>query len=116
MRVTLRDGARFIRLRSGGPVAEAAVSVVDDWQGRGVGRALLAALAERAHAEGVERFQATVMRSNRAMLETFRRVGAVEVTRRDLDALEICVELAVSEVGRVVVAADRPGVVAHDQL
>src|SRR3954471_9862410 len=27
--------ARFIRLEPGGPVAEAAVSVVDDWQGRG---------------------------------------------------------------------------------
>src|SRR3954449_11483487 len=41
--------ARLIRLRPGGPVAEAAVAVVDDWQGRGVGRALLQALVERSH-------------------------------------------------------------------
>src|SRR3954469_24285679 len=89
--------ARFIRLKPGGPVAEAAVSVVDHWQGRGVGRALLSALVDRAHAEGVERFQATLLRSNRAMLEAFRRVGAVEVTGRELDTMEICVELLVSE-------------------
>src|SRR3954471_17853681 len=108
--------ARFIRLRPGGPVAEAAVSVVDDWQGRGVGRVLLDALVDRAHEEGVERFQASVLPSNRAMLEAFRRVGAVEVTRRELDALEICVELPLSEVRRVVVAAHRPGVAEHDQL
>src|SRR3954465_14853560 len=108
--------ARFIRLEPGSPVAEAAVAVVDDWQSRGVGRALLEALVERAHEEGVERFQATVLRSNRAMLEAFRRVGAVEVTRRELDALEICIELEVSQVSRVVVAADRPAVGADDDL
>jgi len=108
--------ARFIRLRPGGPVAEAAVSVVDDWQGRGVGRALLSALVDRAHEEGVERFQATLLRTNRGMLEAFRRIGAVEVTRRELDEMEICVELPVSEVGRVVVGADDPVAAQHDQL
>jgi GNAT superfamily N-acetyltransferase len=108
--------ARFIRLRPGGPVAEAAVSVVDDWQGRGVGRALLAALVDRAHQEGVERWQATLLRSNRAMLEAFRRVGAVEVTGRELDTMEICVELLVSEMRRVVVGADHPVAAQHDQL
>src|SRR3954466_9212929 len=45
--------ARFVRLEPGGPVAEAAVAVVDDWQRRGLGRALLEALVERAHEEGV---------------------------------------------------------------
>src|SRR3954464_2696532 len=52
--------ARFIRLEPGSQTAEAAVSVVDDWQGRGLGRALLGALVERAQEEGVERFQATL--------------------------------------------------------
>jgi RimJ/RimL family protein N-acetyltransferase len=108
--------ARFIRLRPGGPVAEAAVSVVDDWQGRGVGRALLEALVERAREEGVERFEATLLSSNRAMFEAFRRIGAVEVTRRDHEELEICVELPISEVGRVVEGAHGPEVVADHQL
>jgi GNAT superfamily N-acetyltransferase len=108
--------ARFVRLEPGGPVAEAAVAVVDDWQGRGLGRALLVALVQRAREEGVERFRATLRRDNRPMLEAFRRVGAVDVSRRDLDALEICVELPVSEVGGVVEGADRPVAVEDHQL
>src|SRR3954471_11504364 len=43
--------ARFIRLEPGGTVAEAAIAVVDEWQGRGVPRALLAALVRRAEEE-----------------------------------------------------------------
>src|SRR3954465_5603015 len=108
--------ARFIRLAPGSPVAEAAVSVVDDWQGRGLGRALLAALVRRAEEEGVTHFQAVLLRENRAMLEAFRRVGAVDVTRRELDELEICVRLPVSEVGRVVGGAHDPVAAQHDQL
>jgi L-amino acid N-acyltransferase YncA len=87
--------ARFIRLRPGGNVAEAAVAVIDTWQGRGVGRALLRELACRAEQEGVEHFQATVKAGNRAMLRGFAGVGEVEVVGRDLDALEICVRLPV---------------------
>src|SRR3954454_18031011 len=63
--------ARFIRLEPGGSVAEAAVSVVDDWQHRGVGRALLDALVRRAGEERVTHFEATLRRNNRAMLEAF---------------------------------------------
>jgi hypothetical protein len=56
------------------------------------------------------------MRDNRAMLTAFQRIGAVEVTRRELDAMEICVELPVSEVRRVVERADDPVAAEHDQL
>src|SRR4051794_7815509 len=89
--------ARFIRLRPGGAVAEAAVAVVDAWQGRGVGRALLRELARRAEEEGVEHFEATVKAGNRAMLRGFARVGDVEVVDRDLDTMEICVRLPVRD-------------------
>jgi len=89
--------ARFIRLRPGGDVAEAAVAVVDDWQGRGVGRALLAALTRRAEEEGVTHFEATLRADNRAMLAGFERIGEVEVIDRELDAMEICVRLPVAD-------------------
>jgi GNAT superfamily N-acetyltransferase len=86
---------RFVRLEPGGTVAEAAIAVVDAWQGRGVAKALLRALACRAEEEGVEHFQATVKAGNRAMLRGFARIGEVEVIGRDLDTMEICVRLPV---------------------
>src|SRR3954464_12166745 len=86
---------RFIRLEPGGSVAEAAVAVVDAWQGRGIGKGLLRELARRAEEVGVEFFQATVKSDNRAMLRAFGRIGEVEVIGRDLDTMEICVRLPV---------------------
>ena len=39
--------ARYVRLPESPEVAEVAVAVADDWQGRGLGAALLEQLAER---------------------------------------------------------------------
>ena len=77
--------ARFIRERPGGPVAEAAVAVVDEWQGRGVGAVLLERLAARAAEVGVKEFSASLLTDNRAMLALFARLGRIEV-RHDAGA------------------------------
>jgi GNAT superfamily N-acetyltransferase len=59
--------ARYIRLPDRPEVAEAAVTVVDEWQGRGVGHLLLDRLVARAEANGIERFRASMLVSNRVM-------------------------------------------------
>jgi len=51
--------ARFVRLEDR-TEAEAAVTVVDDWQGRGLGTALCQLLAERAREEGIARSSGAV--------------------------------------------------------
>lgn len=71
--------ARFVRERRDGPVAEAAIAVVDDWQHRGLGGVLLECLAERAVEGGVREFSASLLSSNRAMLALFARLGRMEV-------------------------------------
>jgi GNAT superfamily N-acetyltransferase len=48
--------ARYIRDADDPHAAEIAVTVVDDWQGRGLGTELLAQLSGRARAEGIRRF------------------------------------------------------------
>src|SRR5258708_33472757 len=59
--------ARFIALEGEPDVAEAAVTVADDAQGQGIGRLLLAALAEAARERGVRAFRGMVLASNQPM-------------------------------------------------
>lgn len=54
--------ARFIRTGPG--EAELSIAVVDDWQGRGVGRALMTAARDHASALGYRRLQAEVLAEN----------------------------------------------------
>jgi GNAT superfamily N-acetyltransferase len=89
--------ARMVRGESGDPsCAEAAVAVVDDWQGRGLGAALLERLVVRARELGVTRFHAVLRTDNRAMMALFRRVGAsLRVVGHDGSVVTIEVELPV---------------------
>jgi nucleotide-binding universal stress UspA family protein/GNAT superfamily N-acetyltransferase len=50
--------ARYVRTNA--DVAEPAIAVIDDWQGRGVASELLDRLVDRARDEGVARFEAPV--------------------------------------------------------
>jgi RimJ/RimL family protein N-acetyltransferase len=69
---------RFIRLTDHPDTAEVGVTVVDAWQGRGLGSALLARLSECALEAGIEYFTAEVLAENRTMLSLLPRLGQVE--------------------------------------
>jgi RimJ/RimL family protein N-acetyltransferase len=73
--------------------ADIAIEIVDAWQRRGVGSALLLALRDRAIAAGVRRFTATVLSGNRGALALLRRLGPYRVTGIDGDVLEIEIDL-----------------------
>ena len=68
--------ARFVRLRDEPHVAEAAVTVVDDFQGRGLGRLLLTTLALAAKERGVSCFRGEVLASNEPMRKLLAECGA----------------------------------------
>src|SRR5215467_12147821 len=57
---------RYIRDADDPQAAEIAVTIVDDWQGRGLGTELLARLSDQARHEGIRRFTATVTYGNAA--------------------------------------------------
>jgi GNAT superfamily N-acetyltransferase len=67
--------ARYIRLDDP-EAAEMAVTVIDDWQGKGLGRILLDALVLEALENGITRFEGDVLVENRPMQEMLRRTGA----------------------------------------
>ncbi len=69
---------RFIRLPDQPGTAEVGVTVVDAWQGRGLGSALLARLSEHALQAGIEYFTAEVLAENRTMLALLPSLGQVE--------------------------------------
>ena len=69
--------------------AEVAVTVVDDWQGRGVGTLLLEVISVRAREEGIRTFTAWMLARNREMMDLFRRLGPVQVIDRDAGTVEI---------------------------
>jgi RimJ/RimL family protein N-acetyltransferase len=68
--------ARYVRLESDPTVAEAAVTVVDEFQGRGIGTILLRRLAASAIENGIRTFRNYVLAENEAMLEVFDLIGA----------------------------------------
>ena len=68
--------ARYIRDKSDPSVAEAAITVVDDYQQMGLGRILLQALTEAAQQNGIERFRAEVSASNEQVIRSLTRLGA----------------------------------------
>lgn len=68
--------ARYIREPYDPTVAEAAITIADEYQGQGAGTLLLGALAARARDNGVELFRSYVLDGNRAMLDVFDHLGA----------------------------------------
>jgi GNAT superfamily N-acetyltransferase len=83
--------ARMIR-EDDPAAAEAAVTVVDDWQGRGLGSLLLERLGDRAREIGVQRFTATLLTSNKAMLAAFHHLGCVR-SHREAGGQEMTIDV-----------------------
>jgi GNAT superfamily N-acetyltransferase len=100
--------ARMLREPEGrDDCAEAAVAVVDDWQGRGLGAILLERLVGRARELGITHFVAVLRTDNRAMLTLFQRAGDVQVLEREGNVSTIDVKLPVDGPEDVVGAALR---------
>jgi GNAT superfamily N-acetyltransferase len=70
--------ARYVRDSNDESVAEPAVTVVDDWQGRGLGSVLLRSVIDRARLHGVRQLRATVLADNEPMLHLLRALPDVE--------------------------------------
>jgi GNAT superfamily N-acetyltransferase len=89
--------ARYVRNRERPDVAEVAVTVVDDWQGRGLGTRLLEVASARAREEGVGSFTALMLATNQEMMSLLERLGPLRVVDREVGTVEI--EMPIPEVG-----------------
>ena len=73
--------ARYIRSTGDPHAADLAVTIVNDWQGRGLGTALLARLSDHALDEGIHRFTALVSAENVVVGRLLRKMCASLVSR-----------------------------------
>lgn len=95
---TTREGeivgvARCIRLGERPAAAEVAVTVVDAWQGHGVGTLLLRRLAARARELGIETFVGVCLTQNREMVQLFRELGPVTTKPQSGGLVEVEIDL-----------------------
>ncbi len=86
--------------------ADIAVTVVDDWQGRGAGTALVSALLARRPA-AVTRLRTLVAADNRASLALLARVGHVSSGLPERGVLDVMVELPAATRARSAVGEGR---------
>ena len=68
--------ARWVRLPDEPDVAEGAVTVVDEFHGRGVGKTLLYVVARDAIAKGIRAFRAWIVGENTPILNILLELGA----------------------------------------
>ena len=109
--------ARFVRLPDDERAAEFAVTVADDWQGRGVGTALLTLLADRAREEGVDRFRGLMLARNQPVQDLVGLFGTPRVLARGAGTIEVEVDLPPAGAGdhleRMLRAAARGDTALH---
>jgi acyl-CoA hydrolase/GNAT superfamily N-acetyltransferase len=70
-------------------LADVALVVVDSWQGRGVGTALMAQLCEVAQARGVSGFDADMHPANRPLVTMLQKCGLRVTVEQDGDRLRV---------------------------
>jgi GNAT superfamily N-acetyltransferase len=79
--------ARYIRHTGDPRAAEIAVTIVDDWQGRGLGTELVTRLSGRARCAGISRFTALVAEDNMAVARMLSNTSA-RIASRSPGAVE----------------------------
>lgn len=85
--------ARFIRLADRPLVADAAVTIVDDAQGKGLGKILLSRLIAAGRERGIERFSCDVLADNDGMRGLIRSLVPDAVERSEGPIVTVEMEL-----------------------
>lgn len=89
--------ARYVRDPRRPAAAEVAVTVIDDWQNRGLGTLLLDVISVRAREESISTFTALVLAENDEMIELLEQLGPLRIVDRAAGTVEI--EVTIPEAG-----------------
>ena len=89
---TIVGGGRYVVIKPG--QAEVAFAVIDQFQGQGIGTALLRHLSSLAREAGLREFVAEVLPENAAMLKVFEKSEVEVTTRREPQTVHVVLRLA----------------------
>jgi GNAT superfamily N-acetyltransferase len=87
------DVARYVRHADRPEAAEVAVTVIDHWQGRGLGTLLLEVIGARARQEGIVTFAAPMLADNDEMLDLLEQLGPVRTLDHEAGTVEVKVRI-----------------------
>jgi RimJ/RimL family protein N-acetyltransferase len=90
--------ARFARTPEASTTAEIAITIVDAYQGRGIGKALIARLANAAATRGIRTLHAIVLPDNAPIIALLQRFAPWARWRRDGDNLMAVIPLSAEPV------------------
>jgi ribosomal protein S18 acetylase RimI-like enzyme len=90
-RSVIVGGGRYIVVQPG--QAEVAFAAVDEYQGRGIGRALMRHLTTIARAAGLQTLIAEVLPENTQMLQLFKTSGLRLSTKREAQVVHVTLRL-----------------------
>jgi RimJ/RimL family protein N-acetyltransferase len=89
---TIVGGGRYVVVQPG--QAEVAFAIIDAYQGRGIGSALMRHLATLGREAGLHELIAEVLSENVPMLNVFERSGLAMSTERDGTVMHVTLRLA----------------------
>ena len=90
-RSVIVGGGRYVVVQPG--QAEVAFVVIDEYQGQGIGRALVRHLATIARAAGLQTLIAEVLPENTPMLQMFKTSGLQWSTKREAQVVHVTLRL-----------------------
>jgi GNAT superfamily N-acetyltransferase len=91
-RPVIAGGGRYVVVRPG--TAELAFAVIDHYQGRGIGAALMRHLAAIAREAGLKELTAEVLPDNTPMLKVFENSGFPCKVQREPGVMHVALQLA----------------------
>jgi GNAT superfamily N-acetyltransferase len=91
-RAMIVGGGRYVVVREGS--AEVAFAVIDEYQGKGIGAALMRHLVVIARDAGLKELTAEVLPDNTPMLNVFKKSGLSLKTTREADVLHVVLQLS----------------------
>jgi GNAT superfamily N-acetyltransferase len=89
--------ARYVRLAEEPTVAEAAVTVLDEYQDRGIGTILLRMLAGSAREHGIRTFRGYVLAENAPMMDIMHDLGATAAPEGPLLRVDVPIPATADE-------------------